>query len=71
LKGVAVEPKARDSWKASLGSLPEIFVLRLFKDSGATKPVEGTSKWSRRTTLLFTVAVCGAFWLLVAYFLLK
>jgi hypothetical protein len=71
MKGAAVEPKARDSWKTSLGSLPEIFILRLFKIGDATKPDEGSSKWSRRTTLLFTVAVCGGFWAVVAYFIMK
>ena len=47
-------------------------MLRLSKDeAGVSKGETEPKKWSPRATLLFTIGVCSAFWILVGYLLLR
>jgi hypothetical protein len=63
-----VKSKAREAWKPTAGSVPDIFVLRLLGEDGEAKTSAVPQKWSARKTLLFTVATCGIFWAILAYF---
>jgi hypothetical protein len=65
-----VKSKARETWKANAGSVPDIFVLRLLKED-AESDTSAPKKWSARKTLLFTGVVCGTFWGLILYFLFR